>query len=117
MPQYLKADELKISLRGLQACQVQAAAVQNESGSVASVVQQQVKEIAGCKKHDSSPCASQSTATSLHTETFANTLLGFTTDKKIRQKKKKNKKKKKLCAATTQHTTLVIWSTAALYLV
>jgi hypothetical protein len=66
------------------------------------------------EKHDSSPCASQSTATSLHTETFANTLLGFTTDKKIRQKKKK---KKKLCAATTQHTTLVIWSTAALYLV
>jgi len=67
------------------------------------------------EKHDSSPCASQSKATSLHTETFANTLLGFATDKKIRQKKKK--KKKKLRAATTQHTTLVIWSTAALYLV
>ncbi len=49
MPHYLKADDLKISLRGLQACQVQAAALQKESGSAASVVRQQVKEIAGWK--------------------------------------------------------------------
>jgi hypothetical protein len=88
MPQYLKADELKISFRS---------PTTGEGNRWLEI-------------HDSSPCASQSKATSLHTETFANTLLGFTTDKKIRQKKK-------LCAATTQHTTLVIWSTAALYLI
>jgi hypothetical protein len=115
MPQYLKADDLKISLREVQACQVQAAALQKRIWICCFCSPTTGEGNRWLEKHDSSP--SQSIATSLHTETFANTRLGFITDKKIRQKKKKKKKKKKLCAATTQHTTLVIWSTAALYLV